>query len=54
MKNVEDMTFDELVEWSEGHILKELIKGQFHSAVYTVVRIAMENREKQLKKEKKK
>ncbi len=40
MKEIKDMTFEELVEWAEGHILKELIKGKFHSAVYTVCDVA--------------
>lgn len=36
MKTFEEMTFDELVEWAAGHILKELIKGNFHSGVWCV------------------
>jgi len=35
-KMIEEMSFEELTEWSEGYILRELIVGNFHNAVYTV------------------
>jgi len=34
------MTFQELVEWAEGEVLKELIKGNFHNAIWTVCDVA--------------
>ena len=49
MKKIENMTFEELVEWAEGHILKELIKGNFHSAVYTVCDVVSRWRDAQNK-----
>ena len=36
MKTTQAMTFEELVEWAAGHILKELIKGDMYNAVYAV------------------
>ncbi len=33
----DDWKFEELVEWAEGYILKELIRGHFHDGVYMMV-----------------
>ena len=35
-KVLKDMTFDELVDWAAGKILKDLIAGQFRQGVYAV------------------
>jgi len=53
MKPIEKMTFSELVEWAEGHILKELIRGDFHGAVFTVCEVTTRWHEHQEKIEKK-
>ena len=31
-----DLTFEELVDWSAGYLLKELIRGNFRAAVWLV------------------
>jgi len=36
MKTIKEMTFEELVEYAEGYVLKELIKGNFHDAIYNI------------------
>ena len=52
MKYTTDMEFQELVEWAEGYILKELIVGKFHNAVWGVVDQAVRWKEEQDKREK--
>ena len=52
MKTTTEMDFLELVEWSEGYILKELIAGNFHNAVWMVVDQSVRWETAQLKKEK--
>lgn len=34
MKTIEEMTWDELVDFCAGEILKGLIKGEFRSSIY--------------------
>jgi hypothetical protein len=52
MKTIEELTFDELVEWAEGEVLKELIKGKFHNAIWMVCNTAAQWHEAQSKKKK--
>lgn len=52
-KTIEEMTFEELTEWAEGYILKELIGGNFRNAVYTVCSQSTLWKESQKKKTKK-
>ena len=42
MKPLKDMDFTELVDFAAGHILKELIKGEFRSAVWQMMNMAIE------------
>jgi hypothetical protein len=53
MKPIEEMTFDELVEWAQGYILLELIKGNFHIAIFHVCEVTARWRQSQDKKKKK-
>lgn len=48
------MDFVELVEWAEGYIIKELIVGKFHEAVWIVIDQAVRWEQKQNKRGKKK
>ena len=41
-KPTEKMSFDEMVGWAEGYLLKELIAGHFHTGVATVLRVVTE------------
>lgn len=34
MKSIRDMTFEELVDWAAGYVLKGLIAGDFRSSVW--------------------
>lgn len=47
MKYRDDMTFSELVDWAAGHILQELLKGNFRGAISHVIVTAMEWRAEQ-------
>jgi hypothetical protein len=40
MKKLDDMEFDELVDWAAGEILKSLIAGNFRTGVWTVLSAA--------------
>ena len=53
MKTIEELTFQELVEWAEGEVLKELIKGKFHDAIWRVCDVAARWHESQQPKKKK-
>jgi hypothetical protein len=52
MKYTTEMEFTELVEWAEGYILKELIAGKFHNAVWCVVDQSVRWQQEQDKREK--
>lgn len=41
MKPFEQWTFDELVEYCEGDILKRLIKGEFHASIWSNLDLAI-------------
>ena len=41
-KPTEKRSFDEMVGWAEGYLLKELIAGHFHTGVATVLRVVTE------------
>ena len=54
MKNREDWTFDELVDYCSQKMLEELMNGKFRNGVYDSVNVALMWHEDKLKKEKKK
>ena len=54
MKELKNMTFEELVDESAGRILRELIAGNFRSAVYTSMDLALRwDREQAIKQQNK-
>lgn len=39
-QNIEDWTFEELVDFCSGHVLQELLRGRFREGMFTTVELA--------------